>query len=182
MSDSEAEAKAKAIDQVMNHAEHLRIPLRTLAKEIKTVTVKNPVGFDFVLAKGGSRDLLLSIMDSAKFGYDSPDTLLGNLAGCVARRSGFKASYREIGRGPSMHIQIGDRLCNAHIDSIGIAPSRDRSGNNMIDLSKVVAHWDRDLRPELGPLQHLDVEVLRGPSEITGGPQFGVVLSVRKKF
>jgi hypothetical protein len=174
--------REKAIEQVMTHAQHLRIPLRELVKEIKTVTVDNPVGFDFTCEKGRTRDLLLAIIDSAKFGYDAPSTLFGFLAGCVARRSGFKSSFRQIGLGPSMHIQIGDDTCNAHIDSIGIAPARDAKSNNLYDFSKIVAHWDRDLRPELGPLGNFDVTVLRGRSEVTGTTEFGVVLSLRKKF
>ena len=51
--------REKAIEQVMTHAQHLRIPLRELVKEIKTVTVNNPVGFDFTCEKGKTRDLLL---------------------------------------------------------------------------------------------------------------------------
>jgi hypothetical protein len=174
--------REEAIDQVMTHAKRLRVPLDELAKEIKTVSVKNPVGFDFVCDKGKTRDLLQSILDSARFGYDSPDMLFGLLAGCIARRSGFKSSFREIGNGPSMHIQIGDSTCNAHIDSTGIAPARDNKGNNIYDFSKITDHWDRDLRPELGPLKNFDVKVLRGPSEVTGGTEFGFVISVRKKF
>jgi|SRR5580700_7377132 hypothetical protein len=174
--------EAKAIEQVITHAQRLRIPLKALAKGIKTVTVNNPVGFDFTCEKGKTRDLLLSIIDSGKFGYDDPSTLFGFLAGCIAKRSGFKSSFREIGIGPSMHIQIGDSTCNAHIDSTGIAPARDSKSNNIYDFSKIVEHWDRDLRPELGPFRHFDVTVLRGPSEVTGGSQFGLVLSLRKKF
>jgi hypothetical protein len=178
MSDSET----KAIEQVMTHAQHLRIPLKNLATEIKTVTVNNPVGFDFVCEKGATRELLLSIIDSGKFGFDDPSKLFGFLAGCGARRSGFKSSFREIGSGPSMHIQIGDDKCNAHIDSVGIAPARDNKSNNIYDFSKIAEHWDRDLRPELGPLRHFDVTVLRGRSEVTGEKEFGGVLWVRKKF
>jgi hypothetical protein len=126
--------------------------------------------------------MLISIIDSARFGYDAPDTLFGFMAGCIARRSGFKSSFREIGLGASMHIQIGDSLCNAHIDTIGIAPARDNKANNLYDFSKIVEHWDRDLRPELGPLKHFDVTVLRGQSEVTGTKEFGAILSVKKKF
>ncbi len=124
------EREKKAIEQVMTHAENLRIPLRNLVKEIGTVTASNPVGFDFTWEKGRTRDLLLSIIDSGRFGLDSGGTLFGFFAGCVARHSGFKSSFRQIGMGPSMHIQIGDQKCNAHIESIGIAPRRDVDGSN----------------------------------------------------
>ena len=72
-----SDRKAEAIEQVMTHAQGLRIPLRELVKEIKTVTVDNPVGFDFTCEKGRTRDLLLAIIDSAEFGYDAPFTLFG---------------------------------------------------------------------------------------------------------
>ena len=100
----------------------------------------------------------------------------------MARHSGFKSSFRQIGPGPSLHIQIGDLLCNAHIDSVGIASGRDSSLANLYDFSKIAEHWDRDLRPELGPLQNFDVTVLRGPSDLTGRSEFGFVLSFRRKF
>lgn len=174
--------EAGAIEQVMSHADRLRIPLRRLVKQTRTVSTGNPVGFDFTMDKGKSRDLLLAIIDSGRFGYDTPDTLFGFFAGCVARHEGFKSSFREIGTGPSMHIQIGDETSNAHIDSVGIVPSKDAAGTNLYDFSKLKDHWDRDLRPELGPAKHFDFEVIRGPSEITGGPQFGFAISVRKNF
>jgi hypothetical protein len=174
--------EAKAVEQVYAHAERLGVPLRKHVKETRKITANNPVGFDFICEKGRTKDLLLSIIDSARFGYDAPDTLFGFMAGCIARRSGFKSSFREIGLGASMHIQIGDSLCNAHIDTIGIAPARDNKANNLYDFSKIVEHWDRDLRPELGPLKHFDVTVLRGQSEVTGTKEFGAILSVKKKF
>ena len=77
-----------------------------------------------------------------------------------------------------MHIQIGDLLRNAHIDTVGMASGRDSSEANIYDFGKIVEHWDRDLRPELGPLKHFDVTVLRGPSDLTGRSEFGFVLIV----
>lgn len=174
--------EAKAVQQVIDHAKGLHIDIPAVIDEIKTVTVKNPVGFDFTVPKGKTRDLLLSIIDSARFGYDDPSALFGFLAGCVARRSGFKSSFRQIGPGPSMHIQIGDFLCNVHINSTGITSGRDADHNNIFDFSKISEHWDRDLRPELGPFKHFDVTVLRGPSDLTGRSEFGAVLSLKRKF
>jgi hypothetical protein len=176
------EQETKAVEQVMNHAKGLRIDLGAVIDKIKTVTVKNPVGFDFTPVKSSTRDLLLAIIDSARFGYDDPSGMFGFFAGCVARRSGFKSSFRQIGPGPSMHIQIGDLLCNAHIDSVGIASGRDADHANIYDFSKIADHWDRDLRPEFGPLGHFDITVLRGPSEVTGRSEFGFVLSLKRKF
>ena len=180
----------EAIKQVEDHAKRMHIPLHLctpktpngLVQEYREISVKNPVGFDFTVAKGKTRDLLLAIIDSGKFGYDLPDLLFGFLAGCVARRSGFKMSFREIGIGHSMHIQIGDSKCNAHLDLIGIAPARDKTGANLYDFSKLNAHWDRDLRPELGPLKHFDIEVIRGKNDITGNTQWGGIISIKKKF
>ena len=176
------EQEAKAVEQVMAHAKGLRIDLGAVIDEIKTVTVNNPVGFDFTPVKSKTRDLLLAIIDSAKFGYDDPSGMFGFFAGCVARHSGFKSSFRQVGPGPSMHIQIGDLLCNAHIDSVGISSGRDSSHANIYDFSKIADHWDRDLRPELGPLKSFDVTVLRGPSDLTGRSEFGFVLSLKRKF
>ena len=178
MSDQET----KAYDRVVEHAARLHIPLKNFVSEVKKITVNNPVGVEFVPHKGKTRDLLLSIIDSGRFGLDSPSELFGFLAGCNARRSGYKSSFREIGEGQSMHIQIGDSKCDVHIDSVGIARSKDSRGNNIFDFSKITEHWDRDLRPELGPLKHFDLTVLRGQSDVTGDTQLGFVVSVRKKF
>ena len=174
--------EAKTVQQVVAHAKKLHIPLDTMVKDYQTITVNNPIGFDFTIEKGGTRTLLGAIIDSGRFGYDAPDSLFGFLAGCVARRSGFKMSFREIGTGQSMHIQIGDSKCNVHLDSIGITPARDKTGANLYDFSKLTAHWDRDLRPELGPLKHFDVEVIRGQNELTGTTQWGGIISIKKKF
>jgi hypothetical protein len=183
--------EAKAVKQVEDHANKLYIPLYLctpdkplgLVQQYQNISIKNPVGFDFTVAAGKTtRDLLLAIIDSGKFGYDSPDSLFGFLAGCVARHEGFKMSFREIGTGESMHVQIGDSICNAHLDSIGIAPARDKTGANLYDFSKLNAHWDRDLRPALGPLKHFDIELVRGKSDITGNKQFGAIISITKKF
>ena len=176
------DAEAKVVDQVTDHAARLRIPLTDVIEAIKTVSIKNPVGFDFVCVKGKSRDLLLSIIDSGRFGYDDPSTMFGMLAGCVARRSGFKSSFRQVGPGPSMHIQIGDSICNVHLDSIGIVSASDAARNNLYDFSKIAEHWDRDLRPELGPFKNFDVTVLHGQSDVTGGTQFGLVVSLKRRF
>jgi hypothetical protein len=176
------EHEAKAVEQVMAHAKGLRIDVGAVIDEIKTVTVNNPVGFDLTPVKSKTRDLLLAIIDSAKFGYDDPSGSFGFFAGGVAHHSGFKSSFRQIGPGPSMHIQIGDLLCNAHIDAVGIASGRDSSQANIYDFGKIVDHWDRDLRPELGPLKHFDVAVPRGPSDLTGRCEFGFVLSLKRRF
>ena len=176
------EREDSAVAQVKAQAEKLHIPLGDFIGEIREVSTSNPVGFDFVCPNEVSRDLLLSIISSGLFGYDDPSTLFGFLGGCVARRSGFKMSFRQIGLGPSLHIQIGDSLCNAHIDSVGIAPARDSDHGNLYDFSKIGDHWDRDLRPELGPLGNFDIKVLHGQSDLTGQTQFGFILSIRKKF
>jgi len=180
--EAKAVKEAQAVEQVLAHAQRLRVPLTDLVKGYGTITVNNPVGFDFTFEKGKTRELLSRIIDSSRFGLDIGGSLFGFMAGCVARRAGFSSSFREIGIGPSMHIQIGNSKCNAHIDSVGIAPQRDKNMGNIYDFSKIVEHWDRDLRPELGPLKHFDVTVLRGPSDLTGTKELGVVLSIRKKF
>ena len=117
--------EAKAVEQVEAHAKGLRIDLQAVIDEIKEVTTKNPVGFDFTPVRSKTRDLLLAIIDSARFGYDDPSSMFGFFAGCVARHDGFKASFRQKGPGPSIHIQIGDLRCNAHIDSVGIVNGSD---------------------------------------------------------
>jgi hypothetical protein len=40
------------------------------------------------------------------------------LAGCAARHSGFKSSFRQIEPCPRMHRRIGDLLCSADIVSV----------------------------------------------------------------
>ncbi len=50
------------------------------------------------------------------------------------------------------------------------------------DFSKITEHWDRDLRPELGPLKYFDLTVLRGRNDLTGTSQFGAIISMRRKF
>jgi hypothetical protein len=174
--------EAKTVEQVKEHARKLRLNLDEIVKDYGEITVKNPIGFDFTFEKGKTRELLLRIIDSAKFGYDATNTLFGFLAGCVARRSGFAQSFREIGLGPSMHIQIGNSKGNVHIDSIGIAPARDKNQANLYDFSKITEHWDKDLRPELGPLKHFDVTVIRGQSDLTGTTQWGAIVSIKKRF
>ena len=181
------EQEEKVVSQVSSHAVRLGVRLDDLVVSVGEVVVKNPVGFDF-----GCRDtsmLVKRIIESAKFGFDDPDTLHGRLAGSNARRTGFHTSFRQIGDGPSLHVQVsslpmqgGGSKVNVHLDSVGIAAGKAVNGGNIFDLSKIAEHWDKDLRPEMGPLKHFDVSVLRGKHEDTGTSQFGFVLSVRKRF
>lgn len=175
-------AEQKTVDYVKAHAARLHVDLEDLIESYGEINVKNPAGFDFVCPKGKSKDLLRRIMDSARFGMDAPNSLFGFAAGCVARRDGYSLSFREIGEGASMHIQIGNSKCNVHVDSIGIAPTRDSAGANVYDFSKITAHWEKDLMPTLGPLQHFDFTALKGRNELTGTTEFGGVLWIKKRF
>lgn len=181
------EKEAKVVAQVSGHAARLGVRLDDLIVSVSAVQVLNPVGFDFACKDTGA--LVKRIIESTKFGFDDGDTLHGKLAGSNARRAGFHTSFREGGKGPSLHFQVssnevqgGGRKVNVHLDSVGITTGREGNGGNIFDLSKIVEHWDRDLRPEMGPLKHFDVTVVRGKNELTGTSDFGMVVSVRKRF
>ena len=88
------EQEAKAVTNVTAHAKGLRIDLGAVIDEIKMVTLNNPAGFDFTPVKSKTGDLLIAIIDSAKFGYDEPSGMFGFFAGGVARHSGVTSSFR----------------------------------------------------------------------------------------
>ena len=177
----------KVVAQVSGHAARLGVRLDDLIVSVSAVQVLNPVGFDFACKDTGV--LVKRIIESAKFGFDDPDTLHGKLAGSNAKRSGFHTSFRENTQALSLHVQVsstevpgGGRKVNVHLDSVGITAGRAVNGGNIFDLSKIVEHWDRDLRPEMGPLKHFDVTVVRGRNEVTGTADLGLVVSVRRRF
>lgn len=177
----------KVVAQVCAHARQAGVQLDDLVAGISSVVVKNPVGFDF--ACKDTALLVKRIVESGKFGFDDSNTLHGHLAGSNARRTGYHTSFRQAVPALSLHVQVssiemkgGGHQVNVHLDSVGITAGRAPNGANIFDLSKIVEHWDRDLRPEMGPLKHFDLTVVRGKNELTGTKDLGVILSVRKRF
>jgi hypothetical protein len=98
-----------------------------------------PFGFDFDCKK--PRSLLQLVRSKAKPGgplnEDNTNTLEGKVAGGQTHGAGF----RQIGTGPSLHIEIDvmDGKCNVHIDSHGFV-----TGPGQYDYNRALEHgyWD----------------------------------------
>lgn len=97
-----------------------------------------PIGFDFDCADpAGLRALAQS---RSALGEDNQDTLEGKFVASQADGD----SFRQIGAGPSLHLEIHPHgKCNVHIDSHGLVVGRD-GNRNVYDYNLALEHgyWD----------------------------------------
>lgn len=173
------EQEKRTVESVTQKLERAGVSLQGIVKAYRKIHTTNPPGFEFECSD--SNLLFKRVLESGCFGPDTRKTLYNFVAGSNARRAGYHSSFRMPGKFDVLHIQIGDTKCEVHIDAVGIVTGRDENGS-IFDLSKIVEHWEVDLRPEMGALKNFDLTVLRGKSELTGTKELGVMVGYTKRF
>ena len=132
--------KCQEVKIVKRELSKLGIYLEGFGVTITGVYVKpRPFGFDFDCKN--PRSLLELVRSKAVAGgplnEDKDDTVEGKVAGGQTHGVGF----RQIGSGPSLHVEIDvmDGKCNAHIDSHGFV-----AGSGSYDYNRALEHgyWD----------------------------------------
>lgn len=101
---------------------------------IGVYTKPRPYGFDFHCDKPEA--LLALARSKAAFAEDDTHTAEGSFMAGETHGAGF----RQIGRGPRLHLEIGlDGKCNVHIDSHGFVMGK---GNYDYNLALEHGYWD----------------------------------------
>lgn len=132
----------KKVKESIQIIESTGLHIKGYIKEItKIYDSPEPTGFDF---KSTNPTVLLKLVERNKrFHFDDPNDPIGKVMALVTLGKGF----RQIGAGPSIHIEIDEKTneCNAHVDSHGFV---DNGGYN---CDRMLSHGVWDLMPGYAP-------------------------------
>ncbi len=142
------------VEKVVKQAKSIGIPLLDFVEEVTEVYVQGGVtGFKFFPKNYDNfKSLVQSEEMRTKIGIDSDGGSIGNVMGSDARRHGYSISARQYSAGSSLHLELKNGLCDAHVDSRGITPGdHDRVPlwGDRYDPVRLIPHGINDLLPSI---------------------------------
>ena len=144
-----------ASEVVCTRANILHIPLQNFVKKITKQYVNGGVtGFEFIPK---NYEDYLKVVDIAviqkALGDDDKAGVVGAVMGSVAHSDGYAMTVREKTFGSSLHLELGKKKCDAHIDSHGICHAQQKHGvplyAGQYDPTSFFDHGLKDLLPSM---------------------------------
>jgi hypothetical protein len=110
------------VKDVIHRAKMLNIPLEDyIERVVTTYNVWGTRGFGFVCKN--FEEFEMRVFSSIKLMvYDDPADPVGGFMGSNVKKEGYAFSFRERNPNSSLHLELGNPLCDAHIDSHSVTP------------------------------------------------------------